>query len=174
MKTINLLAIPGSLRRNSASNAILKFIAGELSETISFVIYDKLAGIPPFDDSDVVPTAVQEFRQLIEKSDGVLICTPEYAFGIPGALKNALDWTVSSGEFLDKPIAVITAATNGEKGHAALLLVLSALSAKIDEKATLLIDFVQAKLDSDKNLKDADTQKKVKSILHAFLQEIRF
>jgi NAD(P)H-dependent FMN reductase len=173
MKEINLLAIPGSLRINSASNAVLQFAVQAVESHINFKVYEELKSLPPFDDANNVPTSVEYFRQMLQDADGVLICTPEYAFGIPGVLKNALDWTVSSGEFVDKPVAIITAASNGEKAHAALRLVLSALSAKVADDATLLISFVKTKLDTNGKVTDIEIQQKVKSVLNALVRELQ-
>ncbi|MND55329.1 NADPH-dependent FMN reductase [Solitalea canadensis] len=113
---MKILAIPGSLRNNSSSNKILDFISTITPEHVDFQVYDKLAAISAFDDSDEVPQAVLHFKRAIKEADVLLICTPEYAFGVPGALKNAIDWTVSSGEFVEKPVALITASSQGEKG----------------------------------------------------------
>jgi NAD(P)H-dependent FMN reductase len=55
-------------------------------------------------------------RALLERADGVLIATPEYAFGIPGALKNAFDWMVGSGHFYEKRVAILSAAPTVERG----------------------------------------------------------
>lgn len=78
-------------------------------------------------------------RDLIKNASGIIICTPEYAFGVPGQLKNMLDWMVSSGSLVDKPVALVTASSVGSHAHAALLLTLGALSAKVIDGATLLI-----------------------------------
>jgi len=106
------------------------------------------------------------------ESDGVFVCTPEYAFGVPGTLKNALDWTVSSGELTYKPVALITAASVGKNAHAALLLILSALAAKVTEEATLVIPFIRAKLNDKGEIKDEETVKAVKKVIHAFLKNL--
>ena len=63
-------------------------------------------------------------------ADGVIICTPEYAHGVPGSLKNAIDWTVGTGEFSGKPTMLITASTDGKNGHKALLETLKVIEAK--------------------------------------------
>jgi len=90
-------------------------------------IYGGLDDLPHFSpdrDGDDPPRSVGRLRELLRTADGVLIGTPEYAFGVPGALKNALDWTVSSGEFDGKPVAAISASplyTGGAKAHASLL-----------------------------------------------------
>ena len=67
------------------------------------------------------------FRKSIEEADAVLICTPEYVFSLPGILKNALEWTVSTTVFSDKPTALLTASSSGEKAHESLLLVMKTL-----------------------------------------------
>ena len=151
---VKILAIPGSLRQNSSSNYILKAILSVASEDTTVEVFEGVGTLPHFNDPEEMPGAVIEFREKLKQSDAVLICTPEYAFGIPGSLKNALDWTVASGDFVDKPVGLITASSQGEKGHAALLLVLTAISATVIDGATLLIPFVRAKLDKTGHVKD--------------------
>lgn len=89
---------------------------------------------------------------------------------VPGSLKNALDWTVSSGDFVDKPVALITAATSGDKAHASLLLTLSALSAKLSVETNLLISFIRAKITAEGNIKDAETINALQAVLHALIK----
>ncbi len=71
------------------------------------------------------------FREQLDDAEGIIICTPEYAHGVPGALKNAIDWTISSSNFPHKPTLLITASTDGKYGHAALLETLTAIEAKM-------------------------------------------
>lgn len=160
-----ILAIPGSLRANSSSNLVLQSIISSAPEIVIVEVYNDVGVLPHFNDPKQVPSAVTEFRKKVKEADAVLICTPEYAFGIPGSLKNALDWTVSSGEFIDKPVGLVTASSQGEKGHAALLLVLTAISAKIIDDATLLIPFVRSKLDASGNIKDHDLTNELKKVV---------
>jgi NAD(P)H-dependent FMN reductase len=152
---MTILAIPGSLRANSSSNLILKAIISMVPAEIQIQIYSGVGVLPHFNDPEDVPESVHDLRMKIRNVDAVLIVTPEYAFGVPGSLKNALDWTVSSGEFVDKPVGLITASSQGEHGHAALLLILKAISANVVADATRLISFVRARLDSSGNIKDA-------------------
>jgi len=117
MSTKSILTIPGSLRNGSSNHNILRYLGTLAHDTINYTIYDSLATIPPFDpglDHDTPPQAVIEMRKLITNADAVIICTPEYAFGVPGQLKNALDWLVSSSTLVDKPVALITASSSGE------------------------------------------------------------
>lgn len=166
---IKILALSGSLRETSSNNTILKLISGMVPENVEFTLYKGLASIPAFDEIDNEP--VTQFRQLIRQADGVLICTPEYAFGVPGALKNALDWTVSSGDFDQKPVALITASSVGDKGHAALLNTLSALGTEMVEEGKLLISFIRAKL-KDGQFADNQTEKAVNRVIQALISSI--
>jgi len=162
-----ILAIPGSLRVNSSSNYILSAILSVAPADTLIEVYQGVGRLPHFNDPEEVPEQVVEFREKIRGSDAVLICTPEYAFGIPGSLKNALDWTVGTGDFVDKPVGLVTASSQGEKGHAALLLVLTAISAKVVDDATLLIPFVRAKLDRSGNVKDNSLLEQLARVAHA-------
>jgi chromate reductase, NAD(P)H dehydrogenase (quinone) len=156
-----IFGISGSLRAGSSNHNILRHLAKLAPPGINFITYDGLAQIPPFDpglDHESPPFAVSEFRSFIKQADAVIICTPEYAYGVPGQLKNALDWTVSSGSLVEKPLVLITASTGGENAHAALLLILkSALAANVLADATLLIPFVRSKMDGEGNIIDEST-----------------
>jgi NAD(P)H-dependent FMN reductase len=169
---INILAIPGSLRTTSSSNAILKVVAGMAPENVAFKIYDGLSGLPHFNDSENIPASVESFHRLIREADGILICTPEYAFGVPGSLKNALDWTVGSGDFVNKPVALVTASRVGDKAHASLLQTLTAISADIAEGGTLLISFVRSKLNGKGEVTDMATEMALQEVLNALLTKI--
>jgi chromate reductase, NAD(P)H dehydrogenase (quinone) len=171
MSNKKILALPGSLREDSSSNFVLKIIADLVPSNVSFEICDKVGQLPQFNDPKETPAMVSDFRKQIKDADGILICTPEYAFGIPGSLKNALDWTVGSAEFVDKPVALITASSQGEKGHAALLNVLTAISAKVPEGGDVLLSFIRAKL-ADEKFKDDQDLKKVKDVLSILLTNI--
>jgi chromate reductase len=172
MKEIKILAIVGSLRATSSNHMVVNHLARLVPNEIDFQIYDGMGKLPLFDDSETTPPAVQSLRDQLQAADAILICTPEYAFGVPGALKNALDWTVSSGELVNKPVALITASTGGDKAHAALLNILEALSARVATDARLLISFIRAKLKNGE-VSDADTLRALKAVLTALIREAR-
>ncbi|WP_428331278.1 NADPH-dependent FMN reductase [Mucilaginibacter sp.] len=172
---MKIFAISGSLRADSSNHNVLRFLKDQLPASFDFTIYENLGKIPPFDpgiDNDQPPEPVDELRNFMSEADAVIICTPEYAFGVPGQLKNALDWTVSSGSLADKPLALITASTNGTNAHAALLLILGALSAQLVEAAALLIPFIRSKIDSNGNITDNETAENLKTVLTALLNAI--
>ena len=159
-----ILALSGSLRQNSSSNLILHAITSLAPNDVAIERYDSLGDLPHFNDPEADPASVQAFKRKIREADAVLICTPEYAFGIPGTLKNAIDWCVGTGEFVSKPVGLVTASSQGEKGHAALLLVLSAISANVIDESSLLLSFVRAKIDKEGNVKDQELLNILKGI----------
>ena len=172
----HIFAISGSLRSGSSNHAILNFLKELAPDDIAFMIYDRLADIPPFDpgnDHERPHEAVAELRNFITNADAVIICTPEYAYGIPGQLKNALDWTVSSGSFTGKLTALITASTGGENAHEALKKVLGAIDANRPEEATLLISFVRSKMDGQGNITDEQTTENLKAVLTTVINAIK-
>lgn len=142
---------------------------------MNYHIYDGLATIPPFDpglDNDKPPEPVTDLRNAIVNADAVIICTPEYAFGIPGQLKNALDWMVSSASFSGKPTALVTASTGGENAHAALLKVLGAIDCLIIDGSTLLIPYIRSKMDNEGNITDGVAENALKSLTYKLLEVI--
>jgi len=166
-----ILALPGSLRAKSSSHIVLEATAKLLSPSTTFSVYDGIASLPHFDDPEVDPETVLDFRKQLQEADAIIICTPEYAFGIPGALKNALDWTVGSGEFVNKPVALITASSSGEKGHAAMLQVLTALSANVPTTSAVLIPFVRAKI-KDGKVYDLETIATLQGVVDSLINEV--
>ena len=169
-----ILAISGSLRAKSTNLTIIENIAEMLGDKINVSIYDGLATLPHFNpdaDTEEIPDAVANLRQQIKQSDGVLICSPEYVFSVPAALKNALEWTVSSADFHNKPTALITASSLGEKAHESLHLILKTIDAKIGENAALLISGAQTKI-KDGKISDAETVESLNLLIESFLHTI--
>jgi NAD(P)H-dependent FMN reductase len=170
-----VLAISGSLRTGSSNHAILRFFGEMAPASLEYNIYDGLALLPHFDpglDNDDPPATVNALRKLIAEADGIIICTPEYAYGVPGSLKNALDWTVSSGSLYDKPLSLITASTGGQNAHAALLLILTALNANVVKDAILLIPFIRSKMDGEGKITDIETAENLKKAFDCLLKEL--
>lgn len=132
-----LLLISGSTRAGSTNTAALATARAIAPRGCTTFLYGELAALPVFnpdDDHDPLPTTVVELRRQIGLADGVLFCTPEYAGGLPGGLKNLLDWTVGGGEFYLKPVAWINVSsvaseTGGAGAHASLASVLQYVGA---------------------------------------------
>ena len=171
----NILAICGSTRQNSINLELLHIISDLFRDQISIKIFTQIADLPHFNpdlDTENPPPNVTEFRDLLRNSDAILICTPEYAMGVPGTLKNALDWAVSSMEFSYKPTGLITASTSGEKGHSALLEILKVIEADMDEHTQLLISVPRTKI-KEGLITDAKTYEAVINLMDILIQKIK-
>lgn len=166
-----IFAICGSTRTNSVNLSFIKAIRNILVGKFEVEIYENLVQIPHFNpdiDNDHPPLQVVDFRDRIRASEGVLICTPEYAMGVPGTLKNAIDWTVSSMEFSKKPVALITASSMGQKGHASLLETLLIIESMVPPETQLIIPTPKTKINSEAVITDEYTLKAVKELIQAF------
>jgi chromate reductase len=168
-----VLAISGSIRKGSTNELIIQSIAQQFP-SVEWKIFNGLTGLPyfmPGTVEDKIPDAVREWISEIDAADGVLFCTPEYVFSVPGVLKNALEWTVATTVFSNKPVALITASSLGEKGHESLLLILRTLGANITN-TELLVSGVRARIDAKGNFTDNNTEKAIAQLINLFLQQI--
>jgi chromate reductase, NAD(P)H dehydrogenase (quinone) len=126
-------------------------------------------------ESEGVSDSVIDWRSQIQNSDGIIFCTPEYAHGIPGVLKNALDWIVTSGEFMHKPTAVISASPSmdgGVKANASLVQTLKVMMAVITEDTILIIPAVSAKLNDENKITELDPKLALRAVLDALIELI--
>lgn len=170
MKKKNIFAIIGSASSNSANLKLVEKIASLAENDFNITIYNDLKTLPHFDpelSSDNPPKSVVAFRNAIEKSDGIIICTPEYIFSIPSGLKNAIEWCISTTLFSDKPTGLITASASGQKGHEELQLIMKTAMAKFTIDSTLLIKGIKGKFDDKNNLNDEQTIIKLHSFINA-------
>lgn len=171
-----ILAISGSTRKNSSNNAILESIAKKYANDLEVDIYDKIDELPHFNpdkDNDNLPKEIQAFREMIQAADGVLICTPEYVFSLPGSLKNAIEWNVSTVLFSRKPVALIVAAASGEKAMESLNLIMTTLEASIPEESKLIIKGAKGKVDADGNLIDNHTLDQLDQVVSSLISSMQ-
>lgn len=175
MNKKKVLAISGSTRQNSINHCLIKAIADLPATSLDITIFNGIANLPQFNpdnDEDNVAKEVADFRQQLSKADGIIICTPEYAHGVPGTLKNAIDWTISSSSFPQKPTMLITASTGGNYGHKALMETLKAIGAENIDNLQMVIPCVKTKISMDNKIKDDNTFAEVKTLLAAFIETI--
>jgi chromate reductase, NAD(P)H dehydrogenase (quinone) len=169
-----ILAICGSTRENSSNLILINAIRNLSTEKIDVLLFHGLAEIPHFNpdlDNNNPPKEVINFRKQLIAADAILVCTPEYAMGVPGTLKNAIDWTVSSMEFSHKPTALITASTSGQKGHLSLLETLRIIEADMDENTQLLIAHIKTKL-NDEEIIDKVVLEKILKLVDTLIELI--
>lgn len=170
-----ILAISGSTRKSSSNLNLIKAIADLTSETFVVNIFEGLSNLPHFNpdsDNENVSETVTDFRRQLRDADGILICTPEYAIGVPGTLKNAIDWTVSTMEFSKKPVALITASLSGEKAHQSLLGTLLIIEAQMTADTQLLISFIKTKVNDDFKITDKKTLNSVIQLIQSLTEII--
>ena len=134
---MRILAVSGSLQARSSNGALVEAARTASPPGVEIDVYQELASLPAYNsdlDVDPLPVAVADWRASLAAAGGVLIACPEFGHALPGSLKNAIDWVISSGELVGTPVAVTCAAAGpgrGEKGLASLVGILRALDARV-------------------------------------------
>lgn len=176
---MRVLAISGSLRRDSNNTALLRALREEAPAGVEIELWDGLKEIPPYDgDDDLVPgpKQVEAFRALVREADAVFFATPEYNSSIPGALKNALDWAsrpLATNAFRNKPVAVIgssAGAFGGVWAAAELRKVLAAMGARVTE-VEMAVGHAHDKLDETGELGEGEIRSDLREALETLLAE---
>jgi NAD(P)H-dependent FMN reductase len=111
---VRIVAISGSLKHTSANSALVQALAAAAPSEVE--LWSELGDLPHFTPDDDGGAVVASLRDAVARADLLLIATPEYAGGMPGSLKNALDWLVGTGELYGKDVAVLSAAPSPERG----------------------------------------------------------
>jgi chromate reductase len=150
---MKLLAISGSLRAASHNTAVLVAAKRLAPAGIVIEMFDGIGDLPFF-NSDLetpgrLPEAVSAFRQMVGTADGLLISSPEYARGVSGVMKNALDWLVGSFEFPGKPVALINTSPRATAALAAITLTLETMSANVIGDASITLPLLGTTNDAE-------------------------
>ena len=175
--------ISGSLRRGSTNTAVL-LTAGALAPAgVTTALYDGMASLPHFNPDDdregePVTPPVADLRERIVASDALLICTPEYAGALPGALKNLLEWTVGDGSTYRKPIAWINASgeaapTGAADAHDSLRKVLGYVHAHIIEEACVRIPVPRHAIGPGGTIAEPATRDRIAAVLDVIARHVR-
>lgn len=173
---LSVLAICGSLRAVSSNKALLEAAARLAPEGMTIALFEDLAALPPFnpdDDVDPRPQAVAAWRARIKAADGLLISSPEYARGVAGSLKNALDWLVSDEDFHGKPVAIFNASPRASHALSSLRLILDTMSGQVCDAAALTVPLLSTPLDAAGIAAHPDLSRQVRDALTAFATDIR-
>ena len=176
-----ILGISGSLRKASYNTSLLRTASDLIPDDNSIKIFD-LNPLPLYNDDlakDNLPSAVNNFRNSIKRSGGVLIASPEYNYSFTGVLKNALDWasTDTLGNLLTgKPIAIMGASRSvfgTARSQLHLRQVLLAADAKVIQRPEIYIRRAQTVIDEHGNLSDDYAREKIQSLLAALIEMIK-
>lgn len=152
--SVRILAISGSLRARSSNTEALRAAARLAPSSVEIAIFDGLRALPHFNpdldgEGAVPPAPVQALRVEVAAADGLLICSPEYAHGVPGALKNALDWLVSAPEMLFKPVGLVNVSPRSTHAIASLAETLRTMSAVLVAGASIELPLAGTGFDAD-------------------------
>ena len=178
---MRVLAVSGSLRRDSHNRRLLLEAAELLPPATELELYTELKELPPYDEDDdgeEVDPVVERLRDAITRADAILIATPEYNSSIPGQLKNAIDWASrprGAAALLGKPVAVIGTSTGSFGGvwaQAELRKVLRTAGARAVE-GEVAVPRAHVRLAEDGRLLDDELRERSQVLLDALLAEIR-
>lgn len=158
---MQIVGILGSVRARSSNAAVLRALRAVAPAGVSIALYDGIGGLPHFNpdldaEGAIAPPPVAALRARLAAADAVIVCSPEYAHGVPGTLKNALDWLVSTAELVGKPVAVIGVGPGGgAHAQAQLVETLRTMSWRVVPEACAQIALGLAQLDDAGELADA-------------------
>jgi chromate reductase len=176
---MTVLAISGSLRRDSYNTKLLRAAEELLPPGVELELYEDLKEIPPYDEDDdghLAPAPVVFLREAVAKADAILIATPEYNSSIPGQLKNALDWVsrpIATNTLRYKPVAVVGASTGAFGAvwsQAELRKVLAAIGARVIE-GDVAVGHAPTRFDEDGSLVDLELREQLGEVVDALLGE---
>lgn len=131
----NVLCFSGSLRQKSSNTAALLAAQRLAPASMTLELYAGMAALPAYNpdvEAAALPSSILELRERVARADALLIASPEYAHGVPGAFKNLLDWLVGGIEFPGKPVLVLnTSARGSHHAQEALCEILRTMSARL-------------------------------------------
>lgn len=149
--TLCILAISGSVRSGSINTAFLRAAAQVMPSDVQVTMYQGLDRLPIFnpDLEAAPPERVIKWRTLVSQSDALLIASPEYAHGITGAMKNALDWLVSYEPFVNKPVVVINTSDRAHHANDSLRETLVTMNAHLVDAASITVPLLGVQISFD-------------------------
>ena len=131
---IRILGISGSLRAASSNTRLLQGCAQLAPEGVELHLFEGLGALPHYNadlDNETPPPEVASFREQIAAADAIIVSSPEYARGVPGSLKNALDWLVGSTHVVEKPVALLNGSPRATYSQQSLAITLRTISANL-------------------------------------------
>lgn len=173
---MKVLAFSGSLRSRSSNTAILRAAKILAPADIEVELFDYLGDLPPFNpdlEETVLPAAVSRFRGQVASATALLISSPEYAHGVPGSLKNALDWLVGDTRFAGKHFALIGIEGRAEYTQAALRETLRTMAAQIVEPACVVLAHRARLFDTETLIADAEVVALLRAALTSLARAAR-
>jgi NAD(P)H-dependent FMN reductase len=164
------LALCGSLRSASSNRALLLAAQQLAPAGVNVVLYEGLAGLPPFnpdieEGNAPLPPPVGALRRAVGEAEALLVACPEYAHGVPGSFKNLLDWLVGSLEFPNKPVVLFNAAARAHHAQAQLAETLHTMNARLLLPTPYLIALPRNDIDATAILDEPDLSASLRAAL---------
>jgi chromate reductase, NAD(P)H dehydrogenase (quinone) len=172
---VRLLAISGSLRVGSSNTALLRAAVRLAPAGVEIAVYDKLGDLPHFnpDLEGAEPPVVKDFCTQVGAADGIVISTPEYAHGIPGVLKNALDWLVGGFDFINKPVVFFNASLRSTYALASLTEIITIMSGRLVAEASISVPLRELRVVDEAGIvAHVDIASMVRSAILTFVRAI--
>ncbi len=174
MPIVRILAISGSLRAASLNSALLRAVVGLAPAGMRVELFTELGNLPLFNPdleiTDLAPVA--RFHARLAEADGVVIASPEYAHGVTGVIKNALDWMVGSEVFVNKPVALFNASPRATIAQASLKETLTVMSARVVATASITLPIIGSNLNESGIAAHPALSTSIREALTAFRMEI--
>ena len=163
------------MRQFSSNTALLQAAIALSPKNIQMKLYDGLGDLPHFnpDLEPMEPPSVTDLRAQVKWSDGLAISTPEYAHGVPGVLKNALDWLVSGEEFIGKPIALFNASPRSVHAQASLTEIVTTMAGRIVPEACITVSLLGRNLDAAGIVANPEVSNELQAAIISFMNAIQ-
>lgn len=168
------VGICGSLRGESINSMLLRVASGYAPLGSQLDMYEGMARLPLFNpdlESDT-PGEVLRLRSVVDQADALVIASPEYAHGITGVMKNALDWLVSFEGFVGKPVALLNASPRAHHADTALREVLRTMSARIVEAASVSFPLLGSGMDEAQMIESRELRRALNQVFTALAEAV--
>jgi chromate reductase len=174
---LNLLAISGSLRAASTNAALVAALAENAPAGCRVTVYGGLGRLPifnPDDEGERTPNEASRLIDAVARADGLIVSCPEYAHGVPGGLKNGLDWLVSRDAAIDRPAMLVHASPRSLFAREALAEIMRTMSFALYEGVSLEIALLGKKPPEIATiLQEPTSRMAMRNALTAFAEFIR-
>ena len=171
---MKVLAISGSIRNASINSAFCRATACIAPAPLAVEVFTGLDGLPPFnpDLEPAAPAPVRQFRAKVAGARALLIASPEYAHGVSGVLKNALDWLVSDENAAYKPVALFNTAPRARHAYDSLREILTTMSMRIVQEASIAVPLTASCTSEEAILGSTDVCCAIERALQALLEHL--
>jgi chromate reductase, NAD(P)H dehydrogenase (quinone) len=173
---MKIISISGSLRAASLNTSVLQAARRLAPAGVAIDAFEGIGSLPFFNsdlEAERLPVEVARFRTVIGAADGLLISSPEYARGVSGVMKNALDWLVGSEDFPGKPVALINTSPRATHALSSLTLTLETMSARLVKDASITLPLLGTANDADSIAANPEYAGPLRDALERFVGAIR-